>query len=62
MDEDEKKYFEISFSLLFTIMTDIMKKAVAFNLSDEYLSKCVVRIPKDSDKNDFFYDLGLPGV
>lgn len=62
MNEVENKYFEISFSLLFSIITDIMKKAVTFNLSDEYLSKCVVRIPKDIDKNNPFYDLGLPGV
>lgn len=59
-NETSSEFVEMSLPCLFEITNDIMQRAIRAGFSTEYLSQCVVRLPKCQDENNLHYDLGFP--
>ena len=58
--ENNTEFVEMSLPCLFEITNDIMQRAINAGFSTEYLSCCVVRLPKCQDEKNPHYDLGFP--
>lgn len=58
MEKQNNDYYEMSVAVLLNIAGDIMERALKAGLTPEFMSHCVVRLPKDQEENTYSYDLG----
>lgn len=56
--EKNFEYFEVTLEFLLAITSDIMEHAINAGIDLKALNKCVVRIPREYEKNRF-YEIGV---